>query len=561
MNRIHIPAAAALCLFVCVCNHSAAQTGDCHGTGPDTSPEETTDRILGSDDFRGTSVSILAMTGAGDTLLCRDCDRLLIPASNMKLVTTALALHSLGPDYRYETRLGYSGRIEDGTLLGDLYIIGGGDPTLGSDNGIAIPLDTLFREWEAIVHQAGIRRIQGHVVGDGRFFSGMDEHPTWELCDAGTYYGTGASGLSFHENTIDMTVSAGEHPGAPVNIRQEYPETPWMTFIYSCRTGKPGTGNTMYFYPDDFSPAGEMRGTYAMDRRPGTESVANKFPEYTLAWYFCRYLSERGIESGKGPADINPVLAGAYGSATRPDNGCRPGNGGTGKPEIGGGFPNDVERRGYTGDTAGDAIIHLHGVPDDSLTVIGSTLSPALTRIAEVTCKESNNLYAETLMKTLGKEYCGSGCYDSAYVAISGLLDEIGAGSRRILIKDGSGLSRENLLSAEFLCGFLEKMMSSPSFGEFFDSLPFPGGSGTLEFNMRSVPEAIRTRIRMKSGSMGGVRCFSGYIVPETGTKDETVIFSILVNGYTVPLSRIQKGIDNIILSLTGWETTEIHKP
>ena len=164
-------------------------------------------------------------------------------------------------------------------------------------------------------------------------------------------------------------------------------------------------------------------------------------------------------------------------------------------------------------------------------------------------------------MKTLGKEYCGSGCYDSAYVAISGLLDEIGAGSRRILIKDGSGLSRENLLSAEFLCGFLEKMMSSPSFGEFFDSLPFPGGSGTLEFNMRSVPEAIRTRIRMKSGSMGGVRCFSGYIVPETGTKDDTVIFSILVNGYTVPLSRIQKGIDNIILSLTGWETTEIHKP
>ena len=285
-----------------------------------------------------------------------------------------------------------------------------------------------------------------------------------------------------------------------------------MEYRFSCTTGEPGTGDKLYFYTTDMFPAGEMRGTFAVDRGPKTLECSNKFPAYTCAAYFTEWLSERGIICTEGPADTGFFA---------PAGGC---------------------------------------APQDSLTMLGRTVSPSLDRIAFMTNHDSNNVYAETLYHTLGKERWGQSGYLSSRQLMRKLLQEKGLNPRTIVIQDGSGLSRENLLSAEFLCGFLEKMMSSPSFGEFFDSLPFPGGRGTLEFNMRSVPEAIRTRIRMKSGSMGGVRCFSGYIVPETGTKDETVIFSILVNGYTVPLSRIQKGIDNIILSLTGWETTEIHK-
>lgn len=465
---------------------------------------EAMKNVLGSDDFKGASVSMLAVTGDGDTLLCHDSGRLLIPASNMKLVSTALAMHSLGPDYRYGTGIGYSGTIEDGTLRGDLYIIGGGDPTIGSANPIATPLDTLFGEWMEMISDTGISHIEGNIVGDGRFFSGMDGHPTWEVCDAGTYYGTGTSGLSFYENVQDFKVSAGEMPGDPVNIEPGYPETPWMEFIYSCTTGKPGTGNSLYFYPDSFYPCGEMRGTFAVDRQPRTEHAANRFPEYTLAWYFWRFLADNGIESEEGPADTGPVFG-------------------------------------------------ICAMPQDSLKIIGRTFSAPLSDIIAETNRKSNNLYAETLMKTLGKEYCGSGCYDSSYVAVKGLLEETGVTGHRTIIRDGSGLSRENLLSADFLCDLLLKMTLSPSFEDFFNSLPRPGGIGTLEYEMQSVPFSIKDRIRMKSGSMGGVRCLSGYIIPETGAREDMIIFSLLVNGYTVPLYRIQHALDSIILSLAAY--------
>ena len=465
---------------------------------------EAMKNVLGSDDFKGASVSMLAVTGDGDTLLCHDSGRLLIPASNMKLVSTALAMHSLGPDYRYGTGIGYSGTIEEGTLRGDLYIIGGGDPTIGSANPIATPLDTLFGEWMGMISDTGISHIEGNIVGDGRFFSGMDGHPTWEVCDAGTYYGTGTSGLSFYENVQDFNVSAGEKPGDPVNIEPGYPETPWMEFIYSCTTGKPGTGNSLYFYPDSFYPCGEMRGTFAVDRQPRTEHAANRFPEYTLAWYFWRFLADNGIESEEGPADTGPVFG-------------------------------------------------ICAMPQDSLKIIGRTFSAPLSDIIAETNRKSNNLYAETLMKTLGKEYCGSGCYDSSYVAVRGLLEETGVTGHRTIIRDGSGLSRENLLSADFLCDLLMKMTLSPSFEDFFNSLPRPGGIGTLEYEMQSVPFSIKDRIRMKSGSMGGVRCLSGYIIPETGAREDMIIFSLLVNGYTVPLYRIQRALDSIILSLAAY--------
>lgn len=465
---------------------------------------EAMKNVLGSDDFKGASASMLAVTGDGDTLLCHDRGRLLIPASNMKLVSTALAMHSLGPDYRYGTSIGYSGTIEEGTLRGDLYIIGGGDPTIGSDNPIATPLDTLFWEWMGMISDTGISHIEGNIVGDGRFFSGMDGHPTWEVCDAGTYYGTGTSGLSFYENVQDFNVSAGEKPGDPVNIEPGYPETPWMEFIYSCTTGKPGTGNSLYFYPDSFYPCGEMRGSFAVDRQPRTEHAANRFPEYTLAWYFWRFLADNGIESEEGPADTGPVFG-------------------------------------------------ICAMPQDSLKIIGRTFSAPLSDIIAETNRKSNNLYAETLMKTLGKEYCGSGCYDSSYVAVRGLLEETGVTGHKTIIRDGSGLSRENLLSADFLCDLLMKMTLSPSFEDFFNSLPRPGGIGTLEYEMQSVPFSIKDRIRMKSGSMGGVRCLSGYIIPETGAREDMIIFSLLVNGYTVPLYRIQRALDSIILSLAAY--------
>ena len=163
--------------------------------------QNTIRAITGDPTFAEATISFCARTGDGNPLIDIDADNMVIPASNMKLISTGAALHTLGPDYRFRTQIGHDGKIIDGILKGNLYIIGGGDPTLGSKDSIAAPLERTFAQWEKIVREADIRRIEGRIIGDGRYFDGMQEHPSWLWSDIGTYYGCGATGLMFYENT------------------------------------------------------------------------------------------------------------------------------------------------------------------------------------------------------------------------------------------------------------------------------------------------------------------------------------------------------------------------
>jgi D-alanyl-D-alanine carboxypeptidase/D-alanyl-D-alanine-endopeptidase (penicillin-binding protein 4) len=163
-------------------------------------------------------VGICAMTGEGRKIVDINAKTMMLPASNIKMISTGAAIHKLGPDYRFETAIGHDGVIEDGVLKGNLYIIGGGDPTLGSKDSIAVNLDKVFAQWEGMMREAGIRKIEGRVIGDGRSFEGMMEEPTWLWNDIGTYYGTGTSGLMFYENMQSFTAEAGNSVGAPVKI-------------------------------------------------------------------------------------------------------------------------------------------------------------------------------------------------------------------------------------------------------------------------------------------------------------------------------------------------------
>ena len=252
--------------------------------------------------FSQSVVGICARTAAGETLVDINSETMMLPASNMKLISTGAALHALGADWQFETSLGHDGEIEDGILKGNLYIIGGGDPTLGSKDSIAVALDRTFAQWEVILRTAGIRRIEGRIVGDGRFFDGMAEDPTWLMEDAGTYYGAGTTGLMFYENMQSFSVSAGAEVGDPVNIKPYYPEAPWMEFRYDCLTGKEGTGDMLYMYASDLAPVAVIRGTFGVDRAAKRLDCANKFPEYTCAHYFCNYLKKKGMACSGGPA-------------------------------------------------------------------------------------------------------------------------------------------------------------------------------------------------------------------------------------------------------------------
>lgn len=469
--------------------------------------------------FSQSVVGICARTAEGMTLVDINSEIMMLPASNMKLISTGAALHALGPDWQFETGLGYDGTIDDGTLHGNLYIIGGGDPTLGSKDSIAVAIDRTFAQWEAIIRAAGIRRIDGRIVGDGRFFEGMAEEPTWLMEDAGTYYGAGTTGLMFYENMLSFSVSAGAQVGDPVNIKPHYPETPWMEFRYSCSTGKEGTGDMLYMYASDLAPVAEIRGTFGVDRAAKRVDCANKYPEYTCAHYLYNYLKKKGIVCSGGPAaDVA--------SAPRRSDGVPP-------PD-----------------------------PASSLTLLGSTFSPTLDRIAFETNHASNNVFAETLLRILGKEHRGSASYDSCYVALNDVLKGLAVDtSRGLQVQDGSGLSRQNYVSADFFCRFLDAMMDSPSYESFLNSLPSPGGNGTLSYNMKGQPTAMRSRIKVKSGSMNGVRCYSGYILPadyasgNAAREDilsRTIVFSIMTNNCTSPTWKVRPLLDKIMVTLAS---------
>lgn len=456
--------------------------------------------------LRQASAAFAAVRMSGDTLAFCNGEKMMIPASTMKVMTTGAALHSLGHDFRFQTGIGYHGEIIDGVLKGDLYIIGGGDPTLGSRDSIATPVEKTFATWRSFLRQAGIRKIDGYIIGDSRYFDSEAEIESWQWNDIGTYYGTGVSGLSFHENMQDMNVSPGDAPGKPLKIKTGYPDLPWMEYRFRCSTGKAGTGNSLYLYTTPFAPYGEMRGTLAVDRSTKTEKVSNKFPAYTCAWHFCRYLESCGISCRKGAAQTGDVFG--------PDG-------------------------------------HRPASPADIVT-IGTTCSPELSRIAFETNHQSNNMFAETIYKTLGKEYCGDGSYSSASAALSGILKETGTDTGKgIRIEDGSGLSRQNSISPAAFCSFLSAMMSSPDFGYFAESLPYPGGNGTLAYTMREYPESSRQRIRMKSGSMTGVRCYCGYIIPKEGCREDTIVFAVMVNSYFGSSSRLQNFLDRLIFLLS----------
>ena len=462
------------------------------------------DIVMTGSALKGSSVGVVAVKANGDTVVAYNGDKRLIPASNTKLITTGLALKELGSDYRFETSLGYTGTIEDGVLKGDLYIVGGGDPTLGTKDSIATPLNTLFARWKQFLTEAGIRRIEGRVVGDGRYFDGPIEKDGWSYQDIGTYYGAGGNGLSFYRNILDIQVAAGAKVGDPVKVTPSYPELPWMQYSSTALTSAKGTGDKLYLFNTDLAPVAQMRGTFAIDRQPKKEECSNKFGAMTCAHYFRNYLNSNGIRVLE-IADVD-----AEGQLRSPD-------------------------------------FEILGAAADSVTTLGSTLSPTARQIAFITNMRSDNFYAETLYRALSRKQKGSADYEAAREAESAALKRLGLDPAQVRIVDGSGLARDNWISPDFFCTFLRKMMDTSVYKDFLGTLASPGTPGSYSARLQNEAKDLKERIFYKSGSMEGVRCYSGYIVPASGREEDTIVFSVMVNNCTSESWQHLPVVDKII--------------
>lgn len=482
------------------------------GKAPKTKSQRYIELVSGNDILKDSEFAVLAMKVNGDTIAAWNSHTRMLPASNMKLVTTGAAIHRLGPDFRYTTRIGYSGTVKDGILDGDLYIIGGGDPTIASKDSMAVPRFFLFSQWKGLLDKAGIKKIEGRVIGDGRYFDGMLEKDSWAYHDIGCSDGPGLDGLSFYENIQEVQVAPGAAAGAPISISPVFPSTPWMRYGNYGKTGKAGTGNSLYYFPTEFVAYGEIRGSLAADRKPSTEKFSNKFGAYTCAYNFFNYLKTNGIEATGGVADVRM-----------------------------GKIRTDLNSQDYG----------PYATKVDELTIIGGTDSPTLKEIARMTNLKSDNFYAETLLRTLGRKTHHSACYDSSYVAINDVFKSLGVDASEVQIRDGSGLSRHNYLSPTFIVNFLKAMMGSPVFGDYIETIGVAGGSH-YESRLSGEKAELKQRIHLKSGSMNGVRCYSGYIEPTSGTKGDVIIFSLMTNNALVRASKVDPILDRIMASLAG---------
>ena len=512
----------------------------------------------------GAQVGICVRTLSGKVLKEVNSGQNFIPASNLKLVTTGTALKKLGADFRFETAVAYSGSVdEDGVLRGDLYIIGGGDPTLGSSAALAVPKDSLFAKWGRAVRGAGIRSVAGSVVADSRKMP-AEVNGSWMYEDMGTYYGATCSALMFNENCLDITVAPGAEVGDDVRIfkgtaengdkirgtdsreKQSLPNRPWMTIMNSCTTGAEGSGDKSCMLVTELAPVGQLVGTYAVDRKAKSVSYNDPFADFSCAYEFAEFLITNGIPCASVTSTSSCHPTATFDKTTSQGKADKSARG------IG---QQDSPAKPVFGfeifDTSGSLSYSKHFTSQDSLTFITTTPSPRLYEIVKETLRVSNNLYAETLLRAQAP----AGSTDDAIVSESRTLENMGVSTSRTRLDDGSGLSRKNSVSPEFLVNFLTAMSRQSCFRTYLHALNTPGPDERL---FSTYAPELRRRIRLKSGSMGGVLCYSGYILPASnamsaeGTSKETsagetIAFSIMINDSIQSSSRLRGYIESVL--------------
>ena len=415
---------------------------------------------------------------SGRILYARNAGTLMMPASNMKIVTLAAAAETLGWDYRFKTTLETSGTIESGTLTGDLIVRGGGDPTINKrDNRAA----RIFDQWAAALKEAGISRIAGNVVGDASAFGGpgLGQGWSWDYLQDG--YAAPVGALEYNENTATLTVRPGAAPADDATM--ELPPSSGLGLIHHVITGPAGSRTAI----DIERPDGawlDVIGSIAVDATPFTREVAVSKPALYFAHALLRALVERGIEVR--------------------------------------GLP--VESR--------ESKNTLAPLPRQ---VLVETSSPPLREIAVTMMKVSQNLYAETLLRAIGGAAGQAATAERGRAAARAIFTGWNVAPGSYVQADGSGLSRYDYVTAEMIVRLLERLHGDPRHRDaFVATLPIAGKDGTISTRLRAT--RAEANAVAKTGSISNVRALSGYVRTRDG---ELLAFSVLANNFTVPAATI----------------------
>ena len=411
-------------------------------------------------------------------------------ASNAKLATTAAALELLGPGYQFRTTVAHTGKVQgDGVLVGDLVVIGRGDPSISGRFHDGNPTAVLA-QWADAVKAAGIREVRGDIIADETYFDRRHTHPDWPKGQHAAWYCAPVSALSFNDNCVLVVVRPSEKNGEAARV-EVVPPTGYVRLFNRCRTIRSRNGRVVVH-----RPAGKndiyVGGGIPRKGPPFSVWVTVHEPALYTATVFREVLAARGVKV-------------------------------TGRVRL----KTPTVRFG----------------PGRLREII--TTTSGLREAVEVANARSQNFYAGQIFKTLGREKAGEGSFAAGARVVEAFLR--GAGVKGpVALADGSGLARTNRLSPMQIVTLLAYMNCRRTGSIFVRSLARPGEPGTLANRLLQ----LKGKLFAKTGYIVGACSLSGYL---EAANDRLLAFSILVNDFRIPLWRVRAFQDAICLVLSRY--------
>jgi len=420
------------------------------------------DHILSIPALKGGIVgAVVQRVGDGRVLYAREADRRLMPASNRKLFTSAAALEVLGDGFTFKTKVLATAKPDSmGTLHGDICLRGVGDSLLSPDD-----MDEMAKQ----VAAAGVKRVEGRVIGDGGVFTGGPYGEGWSWDDLPYYYAAQVAGLEVSRGVLAVHVTAGAAVGDPARVAVDQP-TAYLPLVNTATTGEKNAANDC----DISRPSG--RNLLVVT---GTVPLGGKAD---------------GLVTVEDPAHYAAVV-----------------------------FKETLERRGVV--VSGPAQGGMR--PDTATILLGSHTSVPLSAYIARMNKPSDNLLAESLVRTLGAVKGKAGNYGAGHTVETAFFKTLGLDTAEINLVDGSGLSRFDLVTPRIVADLLRAMHGKPDWPAYYASLPIAGVDGSLRGRMKGTPAA--GNVHAKTGSLGGVSSLSGYV---TGARGGLYVFSLLMNNF-----------------------------
>ena len=459
----------------------------------------------------------------GQVLFEENANKLLRPASNMKLYTVAAGLDRLSPEYRFTTSVYASNRPDSsGTIKGALTIYGRGDPSIAArfNNGDYFKG---IHELASRIVAAGVKRVEGDLIGDESYFVGPHYGSGWEWEDLTWYYGAEVTPLTINDNALDLFIKPGPDVGKPALITTGPPD-PLLTIVNKVTTVAKGERRHIAVFRNLGEDIVTIEGTIAVDDRGYIGGIGISHPAKLFVYLLRSALAQRGvvITGSSRTQDFNSTT-----SAVNPSQ--------------------------LLASTSGNSLSQTPPVE------IATLQSPPFIVIASQTLKPSQNLYTELILRTLGKvaptppanansSTVGRTTEDFGIDTVNAFLKEAGIRPEALVLSDGSGLSRNDMITAEASVQLLTYMSRHRYADAFRTALPIAGVDGTLRNRLKNTP--AENNLRAKTGSLSSAASLAGYVTTAAGEK---LAFSIMVNNYPDGVEPRIVCIDPIALLLASY--------